>query len=120
MDSANKTLPIFKTADKTSIVGAPFAQIVGGKTYVVFITGRYFNKSDLPSTTKPVQNYAYGIIESKIGDNRTPTGSGALIADGVNLLQHLMTSKLFQTACHKLCSIRLRITKLPTSIKVGS
>ncbi|WP_230477711.1 hypothetical protein [Kingella kingae] len=87
VDSANNTLPIFKTADKTSIVGAPFAQIVGGKTYVVFITGRYFNKSDLPSTTKPVQNYAYGIIESKIGDNRTPTGSGALIADGDNLLQ---------------------------------
>ncbi|MDK4624103.1 pilus assembly protein [Kingella kingae] len=93
-DSANKTLPIFKTADKTSIVGAPFAQIVGGKTYVVFITGRYFNKSDLPSTTKPVQNYAYGIIESKIGDNRTPTGSGALIADGDNLLQQSVNEQI--------------------------
>ncbi|MDK4554694.1 PilC/PilY family type IV pilus protein [Kingella kingae] len=87
VDSANNTLPIFKTADKTSIVGAPFAQIVGGKTYVVFITGRYFNKSDLPSTTQTVQNYAYGIIESKISDNRNPTASGALIEDGENLLQ---------------------------------
>lgn len=94
VDSANNALPIFKTADNTSIVGAPFAQIVGGKTYVVFITGRYFNKSDLPSTTKTVQNYAYGIIESKIGDNRTPTGSGALIDDSTNLLQQSVNEKI--------------------------
>lgn len=92
--STGANLPIFKTADNTSIVGAPFAQIVGGKTYVVFITGRYFNESDLPSTTKPVQNYAYGIIESKIGDNRKPTDSGALIADGANLLQQSVDEQI--------------------------
>ncbi|MDK4525653.1 PilC/PilY family type IV pilus protein [Kingella kingae] len=94
VDSANNTLPIFKTADNTSIVGAPFAQIVGGKTYVVFITGRYFNESDLPSTTKPVQNYAYGIIESKISDNRELKPNGALIDDSTNLLQQSVNEQI--------------------------
>ncbi|MDK4580111.1 PilC/PilY family type IV pilus protein [Kingella kingae] len=92
--STGENLPIFKTAGGTSIVGAPFAQIVGGKTYVVFITGRYFNKSDLPSTTKTVQNYAYGIIESKIGDNRTPKPNGALIDDSTNLLQQSVNEQI--------------------------
>ena len=87
-------LPIFKTAGGTSIVGAPFAQIVGGKTYVVFITGRYFNESDLPSATKTVQNYAYGIIESKIGDNRALKPNGALIDDSTNLLQQSVNEKI--------------------------
>ena len=93
-DSANNTLPIFKTADNTSIVGAPFAQIIGGKTYVVFITGRYFNESDLPSATKTVQNYAYGIIESKIGDNRALKPNGALIDDSTNLLQQSVNEQI--------------------------
>ncbi|MBD3613807.1 pilus assembly protein [Kingella kingae] len=92
--STGANLPIFKTAGGTSIVGAPFAQIVGGKTYVVFITGRYFNKSDLPSTTKTVQNYAYGIIESKIGDNRALKSNGALIDDSTNLLQQSVNEQI--------------------------
>lgn len=92
--STGANLPIFKTAGGTSIVGAPFAQIVGGKTYVVFITGRYFNKSDLPSTTKIVQNYAYGIIESKIGDNRALKSNGALIDDSTNLLQQSVNEQI--------------------------
>ena len=57
--------PLFE-AD-ASIVGQPAVQKISGKTYVVFATGRFFGDNDLPTTTKSLQNYAYGIIDKGDG-----------------------------------------------------
>lgn len=95
-DTSTKNLPIFKTDAGASIVGAPYAQAISGKTYIVFITGRYFNENDLPTATRTVQNYAYGVIESKIGTNRSLQSNGALISNAIgenNLLEQEIDSQ---------------------------
>ena len=69
--------PLFE-AD-ASIVGQPAVQKISGKTYVVFATGRFFGDNDLPTTTKSLQNYAYGIIDK---------GDGVTVANNeTNLIQ---------------------------------
>lgn len=69
--------PLFE-AD-ASIVGQPAVQKISDKTYVVFATGRFFGDNDLPTTTKSLQNYAYGIIDK---------GDGVTVANNeTNLIQ---------------------------------
>lgn len=54
------TSPLYSPSSSNSpITGAPFAQKVGGRLYVVVGTGQYFSLSDIASN---VQNYALGLF----------------------------------------------------------
>ena len=54
------TSPLYSPSSSNSpITGAPFAQKVGGRLYVVVVTGQYFSLSDIASN---VQNYALGLF----------------------------------------------------------
>lgn len=66
--------PMFTTDSKAPITGAPFAQKIGGKIYVVIGTGQYLNSD---GTTDATQNYAYGLIDDP--NNTTTISNSALL-----------------------------------------
>ena len=77
--------PIFQ-AD-APIAGRPYVEtIYPNPPRIIFATGRYFDSSDLPTTTSPVQNYAYGLYEGSIAADAKPQANGAMIANS-SLLQ---------------------------------
>ncbi|SNB65613.1 pilus assembly protein [Kingella negevensis] len=77
--SNGTNVPLFKA--EAPITGAPAVETSGGKTYVTFATGRFFGNDDLPTASKTLQNYAYGLVEP--ANNSAVTGEAALDASGL-------------------------------------
>lgn len=88
--------PIFQ-AD-APIVGAPYVETVyPNPPRIVFATGRYFDSNDVPTTTRPVQNYAYGLYEGSIAADAKPQANGAMIANSEILHQEINATPSTET-----------------------
>lgn len=88
--------PIFQ-AD-APIAGRPYVEtIYPNPPRIIFATGRYFDNTDLPTTTRPVQNYAYGLYEGSIAKDAKPQANGAMIANSSLLQQEFNPTPITET-----------------------
>ncbi|MDK4698216.1 PilC/PilY family type IV pilus protein [Kingella negevensis] len=88
-NSSGAAVPLFKA--EAPITGAPAVETSSGKTYVTFATGRFFGNDDLPTASKPLQNYAYGLVEP--ANNSAVTGEAALDRSGLFNRKFELTTK---------------------------